>query len=80
MNSIQKRFSNRLKFIKKMEGEENILNQKLLEGEENIKQNTHVFPPFFFLTSSLISSFSCALILVICSLTLSQTIFVVIYF
>jgi len=48
MNSIQKRFSNRLKFIKKMEGEENILNKKLLEGEENIKQNTHVFPPFFF--------------------------------
>ena len=65
-----------------MEGEENILNQKLLEGEENIKLNTHVFPPifYFFLTSSLIFSFSCAFIPVICSWTLSQTIFVVTYF
>ena len=65
-----------------MEGEENILNQKLLEGEENIKLNNHVFPPifYFFLTSSLIFSFSCAFIPVICSWTLSQTIFVVTYF
>jgi hypothetical protein len=31
-----------------MEGEENILNQKLLEGEENIKLNNHVFPPIFY--------------------------------